>query len=246
MNLAEAMVVVRRDWLDDELGSGETDGYVDDDRLIRFLAEAEDEACRRKDLLFDDTTVADDSSVPISEITIVADTRAYSFSQKITRIERVMYEDVDGNLTTLTQIGGDELEAQFPTWRVDKGIPCRYLIRGRKIYPLPIPSTNEDANKLKLEVYRTPVTKVADPVGPPIDTFEIDEEWHEGLTYWPAHRAFMDRDEDLEDPAGQKFFYQKFEEIFGPPLSAATRRNILEEPRDTNFSVEGYNYQGRY
>lgn len=241
MTLLEALTAARLDFLDDELGTGSTDGYVDDARLIRFFNEAENEACRRKDILYDDTTVTDASDVPLCEIDLVADQRAYTFSQKITRIEHVIYQDGDGNQTRLIQRGYDELERNSPDWRTKQGTPTEYLIRGRKIYPIPYPDSSETGSKLKLEVYRTPLVAVSDDA----DVFEIDEEWHEGLIYWACHRSFMDRDEDLEDPAAQQdLYYRKFEELFGPPMSAATRRNILEEPRSVHPKVFGYHYTG--
>lgn len=240
MNVGQLVAVVRSDYLDDRQGAGSSEGKVDDDQLIRWLAEAEAEACRRKDLIYDETNATDSSSTPLAEITLASGTRAYSFSKKITRIEAVWYVDGGGNQRKLTQVGRGDLDRKHPAWRVTTGQPFYFFVRGRDIYPLPFPSSMEDGHTLKLEVYRTPLNPVADLD----DEFEIDEEWEEGLAYWAAHRTFMNLDEDLEDPQGQGFFYSKFEEVFGPPMPSAIRRNILEEPREFSTPVLGHNYAG--
>jgi hypothetical protein len=230
MNVGQAMLLVREDYLDDRLNAGTSDDLVSDEQLLRWLAEAEEEACRRKDILFDDTS-------ELTQIALEAGVRAYDFSPKITRIESVWYVDAFGRETKLRHVSRETLDLHRIDWRTHEGTPTEYMVRGRKIYPVPIPKQDGD---LRLEVYRTPLNPVADEE----DTFEIDEEWHVGLTHWCPYRAFMNLDEDVEDARGQAFFYHKFEETFGPALPSKVRRIILEEPEVTDSQPLGYHYPG--
>lgn len=233
MNVGQAIELIRADYLDDNYNTGSSDDLVSDAQLIRWLAEAEFEACRRKDLLFDDTTPTDSSAVPITRITLVPSTVKYPFSQRVTRIDAIHYISPLGRKHPLKHVNREWLDRHMPDRAVRYGTPRVYQVRGRHLYLYPIPF---EAAELHLDVYRVPLEEVAEVT----DTFVLDEEWHVGLTHWCPYRAFMNLDEDVEDARGQHFFYAKFAETFGPALTAAVRRIILEEPESIETQPLGY------
>jgi hypothetical protein len=107
---------------------------------LRSIIQAEKEACNRWDLIYDDYTLA------ISQINLLNGVSSYSLSQKITKIEDIIF-----NNNPVTKRTKDELDRFTPRWRTDTGIvnaPVYYMIKGRTIKFSPVPDASKDATFL--------------------------------------------------------------------------------------------------
>ncbi len=143
---SELITIGREDYLDDTVGATAGDGLVTDATFLRFLIEAQEQACRRMDLLYDETTAA------ICTLTLVDGTRVYLLDSRITKLERVEYDSA-----AIPQKTVEELNISNPTWRTDTGEPTQFVVRQRSLYPIPYPGADEDTDTLSLEVYRLPL-----------------------------------------------------------------------------------------
>lgn len=228
MRRDELIRILREDYLDDV-----SDAPDQDDEhyrwsgafLGRALAQAELEACRRVDFIFDDSTAA------VCQITLADGTESYALNGKITRIERVFYDGTElGHRTEADMAGiyGDD-------WRTDTGEPSIYLVKGRRIRPYPIPSADEDGEVLALEVYRLPLA--------PFQTEpEIPEEYHERLCPYGAHLAYKRRDEDTYDPKKAEEMLAEFNAEFGRPVDPEVREHQLRNPDTLQFTLDTTGY----
>jgi hypothetical protein len=215
---AELLTILREDYLDD--ASAAEAGYAEDARwsdafLLRRLAEAEREACRRQDLrhLFDDTTQC------ICQIATTAGTASYNLDSRILRLQQVRLDDGDA----LVHVSQAQLEAARYDWRgADNGTPQRFFVTGRRLTLECPPSAS---GTLYLSVWRDPLY--------PIETTTDEFEWpgdQEKLCHWAAYRAFMRPEEDSQRLDLAKFHRELFDVEFGPPLASKVRQELLELP----------------
>jgi len=188
---------------------------VTDSTLYRFINEAQVQTCRRMDLIFDDTVPS------VCSITLVAGTRSYKLNRFITRLEHVSY---DG--TELVKKTPEELDVSDPTWRTLTGVPTMYVVRQRKIYPVPAPTADEVAIPLALEVYRLPRFDIDCD-----DELEIPLEFQDDLIPWVLYRVYHKRDEDIFDPDKGKMHLAEFIETFGEVVPADVRLYQFENPK---------------
>ena len=218
MTAAELLSILREDYLDD--ASAAEAGYAEDARwsdtfLLRRLAEAEREACRRQDLrhLFDDTTQC------ICQITTTAGTSSYNIDSRILRIQQARLDSG----SPLTHVSQAQLEAACYDWRgADSGTPQRFFMTGRRL-TLECPPLS--AGTLYLSVWRDPLY--------PVETLTDELEWprdQEKLCHWVAYRAFARPEEDSQRMDLAKFHMDQFDAEFGPPLPSKVRQELLELP----------------
>ena len=220
---------IRGDYLDDEVGVDEDYAMVSDTTLYRFINEAQRESCRRMDLIFDDFTTA------VCSITLADGTRSYQLHKAITKLERVSYNGVE-----LTKMTMDELDYSNPSWREQTGVPTQYVVRQRKIYPVPSPGADQDTDLLSLEVYREPLVVIEDD-----QDLEIPDEFHEDLIPWVLFRVYHKRDEDIFDPEKGKVHLAEFIERFGDTVPAHVRMHQFENPPVTTLrGNKGYSMTG--
>jgi hypothetical protein len=231
MKIAELITILREDYLDDTLGVDENDSLISQDALIRFAAQAEDQACRRGNFIFDKTTAE------IATIELVADQRSYQFHEKITVLKTVSY---DGN--ELIKTTEENLNDYYPGWNTaDTGTPTHYYVRGRTIYLYPVPGTVEALKTLDLETYRRPITNYRSEQ----QRLEIFEEAQPDLVYWMLYRVYNLRDEDLKDPTQASYYHQLFTEVYGPVVPLRVRIHQFETPESLNHtSPDRYTFTG--
>lgn len=227
MNLSEARDIVREDFIDTVEGEGFFAGTIRDTALNRYINEAQVEACKRWNILFDADTSA------VVDITLAEDTRAYDIHAKITKVVRAEYYDsVNDKHYPLEQKSYDYIERMVGSgWRTTTGKPMWFAIRNRKMYLYPVPGEDEDSETLSMEVYRLPLAVLSDDD----DEFEVPEQYQQDLLYWAAHRVFHRADEELNDPTGTQYFLAQFERVFGGPISAQTLVHQLENPSEVTF-----------
>lgn len=232
MKAEEIITRIREDYLDDTLGVDSNDPLVTDASLLRFANEAQIQACRRDDLIFDDTTAS------VCEIVLTTDQRVYPFSSLITRLHRVIHDGID-----LTKINEEMLDDYYSGWRdADSATPTHYYVKGRKIYLYPEPDATASLIPLNLTVHRLPIEDI-DSYG---DEFELFDEAQEDLVYWMLYRVYNLRDEDLFDPASSNYYLGLFTQTYGTVIPLDVRIHQFESViKLVHTSPDKYTYTNK-
>lgn len=226
MDTADLIVRLNEDYLDDTLGLATDDSLATEESLIRYFDEAQKEACRRMDLLYDEETAE------ACRHTLVAGKRVYPIDSRVTKLERVSYGGVDLPKKV-------ESEYEGLSWRSDTGPPTSFYCRGTSIYLHPVPTATEAGNALSLAVYRTPL----DDMTCSDEELEIPAEFHQALIYWALYRVLSKRDEDINDPQGALYYLAKFTNVFGEEVPADVRIHQFESPWVTTLRpATGYQF----
>jgi hypothetical protein len=201
MTLEEIITMYRAQAFDN------ADPYLCSDELLTIYAnEAQNEACRRGDLLRD-------SSSDFCSIAYIANQETVDIDPRIVKIKRAY---TDGY--PLTDLSVEEMDEISPSWQTDS-IRARptHLISGlttgvRYLWPRP-----RDAGTLSLTVQRLPLCKLMNDVDEP----EIREEAHMGLVEWMLYRAYSREDApELYNPQKAAIHEAKFIAEFGRKTSA--------------------------
>lgn len=208
----ELVTIIREDYLRDA-----AEPYLwSDDSLYRYLAEAERQACRREDLIYDDTLT----------ITLRSGVAAYELDRLITNIDTALI-----GTSRLQFMNKGELERRVTDWRTVSGLSnagrnIYAVVRGYTVTLSPIPNDDDAGKLLELEVYRLPE---AQTIGD-YYSFEIPPEFHRDLIYWALHECYLKQDADTYDPNRAMMYLQRFNEVFGETVNTGIRINGLQEP----------------
>lgn len=226
MLIADLIATIRTDYLYDTVAP-----YLwDDDSLLRKLTEAQRQACNRANLIYDDSTPA------YTRITLVNGQASYAFDQKLTVIENILFAG-----KYVTKKTKEEMDVISGTWRTDSGMtgkPIYAVISGHKLRLSPTPDATDAGGFVYLEVYRLPASGLASIS----DTLEIPEENHRDLLYWVLHECYKKPNEDGSIFNQEKADYNlmRFNQIFGPPVSAKVRQHQFESPRSLTLRPVNY------
>lgn len=184
---------------------------------------AQDEACRRSRLIFDDTTAA------ICTISVETGTAEYTASSRIIEIENIRY---DSEPVEAKSVGW--LDRNSPNWKTQTSATPNYVTgRGRTIIVVGVPS--EDYT-LSLDVWRLPLEDMDEDV----DTFEIPDEYHDDLMDYVAFEAFMIRRTSTYDKKKASDHLSRFTERFGKRRSATDQRNLITATKKVRFTPYPY------
>jgi hypothetical protein len=192
----------------------------DSGERIAWFDEAVEEACLRKNLLFDDSTAA------VTQIAVTTPTTTYTLHAAISAITRA-YLVVGTEYHYLDLVTREELDQKRPAWREDTVDEPKYLIVDEEEVRL-VPPPSEDGT-LYLEVYRVPLDdeKMVETGDEPV----IADMHHRFLVYWAVYRALSRPDADYYDPAGAEAAMESFEKYFGTrPTARKIRRNRQNRP----------------
>lgn len=174
--------------------------FCSDELLTVYANEAQDEACRRGQMIRDAASpvctiayAAGDESVPIDP-----------------RIIHVVMGFVDGHPVDV--IGGDQMDAFMPGWSAatTSARPSR-LISGVSSGLLHLWPTPSQAGQIKLRVLRMPLKRLANDNDKP----ELRLETHMALVEWMMYRAYSRDDADMRDERQAAIHLQKFTAEFG-------------------------------
>lgn len=175
--------------------------------LTRLFNESVDEACRRKDLLFDDSTLA------VCEIPVVAGTETYPQHDSVRTITSAFLTLDQIPLVIVTQQWMDNLN---PLWRfLDPDTPQYLIVNQRSVRLVPQPVVSDT---LKIEVFRTPLPTefmISNTSVPPISAHH-----HRFLYHWVMLKAFNMDDGDTFDPSKVVTHTELFNAYFGLPRDA--------------------------
>lgn len=199
MTLKELIKLYRAESLD------QFDPVLCDDELLTIYAnEAQDEACRRGQLLRD-------SSSPWCTVQVEPGAEAIDLNPLAIRVLRAF---VDGQV--LQPLNVDEMDAFFPGWQSHpaREVPT-HLVAGVTTDQLFLWPRPGKACTIKLTVQRLP-KKPMQGCG---DSPEIRRELHSALVGWLLYRAYSRTDSDLFDPNKAASALARFEEEFGRKAS---------------------------
>ena len=233
MEISELITIIRSDYLDDTFSGWEnaSDSEKEDQflwtdaSLLRYLTEAQRQACNRTDFLFDDESYS---------VTLVTGVPTYSISSKITRLENVSLYNKDVQHKSKLQ-----LQTDHPRWRTDSGISGKeasYFIRGRKIRFYPIPDAIDNGQIISLDTYRLPLESISSSS----DELEIPEEYHRDLIWWVLYEAYSKQDADTYDAKRADRYLAQFTNVFGQVIDSKVRTHQLQEDDSATFAAVDY------
>ncbi len=189
--------------------------HASDEILVGFAAEAEEEACIRARLIYDETST-------ICTIPVLVGVSRYQIDPCIFDIQHVRYINQDGAVFCTDQVGAGEMIAADQSVL---GRPYKYAhVADDALSIWPVPNTYH-AGSLKLSVYRTPLF----PVEELDDPFEIHERWHRYLVDWLLYRVYSSKDIELRDDERAAEAYKRFEQRFGIRRPADIMRRHREK-----------------
>lgn len=176
----------------------------DNDTARLYVNEAQEEACRRAQLLVQSTGA-------MCQVQFKAGSELIQLDRKVLKVLRSY---VDGCQVRVVPV--DVMDHNHPNWQFDtmRDKP-RVLISGLTTDALhlwPIPSQD---GEVRLSVQRLPMK----PLIADSDKPEIREEAHPALVEWVLHRVYSTQDADLYDPNKSEVALKKFEAEFGPKSS---------------------------
>ena len=199
MTLEELIALYRADAFDQH------EPYLCGDELLTLYAnEAQDEACRRGQLLRD-------SISPICRVAYGAGAEHIALDGKIIDVLRAR---ADGHAMCLVSL--DDMDRMMPSWQDDtqQGRPT-YLVSGLAtgaLFLWPRPATD---GIVALTVQRLPLKRLANDTDKP----EIRPELHAALVNWILFRAYSRQDSELHDAQKAALALSRFEEEFGRKAS---------------------------
>lgn len=187
------------------LAQDKADPFLCGDELLTIYAnEAQNEACRRGELLRD-------SRHEMCSIAYVANQETVDIDPRIVKIKRAY---ADGH--PVVDVSVDELDEVSPMWQTDsiRERPT-HLVSGlttgvRHLWPRP-----KEAGTITLTVQRLPLCKLANDFDEP----EIREEAHMGLVEWMLYRAYSSEDTEMYNPTKAAVHEAKFIAEFGRKAS---------------------------
>lgn len=182
------------------------------EQVTAWLNEAEEEAALRANLLHESELEA------ICQIPVVAGTTVYAFDDRLFNITYMDFTATGSDETTeqtiTDRIEEDRLDR---TWRSRTEASNRIIVEDTRLRFTWIPV----AGLLRLEGYRAPLEKMAEPD----DTPEINRAHHTHLVQWALHRAFSIPDSETIDPTRADKAEKAFTRQFGIRPDADLRRS---------------------
>lgn len=192
--------------------------------LLAFVAEAQQEACMRANLLWDATSAFCTIAVTATTSTVALDTR----------INRIVWAGWDNGdtLQPIEIMDEREIDRRSPRWRSQTGVPWAIVQKPNAVRLLPAPA---DAGTLQLEVFRSPLLTTL--VG--ASTLEVPDRYAHLLVDWVVHRAFLTRDSDKQASERAAAAAARFDASFGPRPNVAAQAS-RQTRRDTAVRPEGF------
>lgn len=199
MNLQE-MIQLYRAQADD----GQPDPLCRDPILTIYANEAQEEACRRAQLLRDSTS-------PMCKVAFAAGAESVALAPQVVQVLRAF---VAGQAVEVLNV--EEMDCAMPGWQFQErqDVPQR-LITGMTTGRLHLWPTPAADGEIRLTVHRLPLK----PLRCDIDKPEIRPELHKALVEWMLYRAYSTQDTELYNDAKAAVCLRRFEEEFGRKAS---------------------------
>lgn len=189
-----------------------------DSAILRYMNEAEDQACRRAHLLIDTNTAS------ICAFSVSASVASYLLHSKIIQIKRLT---IDSTTVPLTQTYRDEMDARDIGWVSLTGRPEAFIHEANnELIFVGIPQSVDTA---RMMVARLPLNSFSTGSA---ERPEVDVQHHDGLLLWAMAKAYEKRDSDTQNLQLSQNYESKFTVRFGPLPSAKTERLRKSLPKN--------------
>jgi len=232
---ADLMTIMREDYLSDTFDGYNTATQEERDenvlwkdrQLLRFLVEAQEEACMRGELIYTDDNPVD----------IIEGEAKYTVSPIMLQINKVIYQNKE-----VIHIAKSDLERLHPDWRTQSGIGTNqayYYMTGYTFNIFPTPSATDVATdpEIHLEGYRLPTENLVEA-----DDLEIPLFMHKNVMWHALHAAYGMADADALNYKESQVYLTKFDMAFGPKIDNRIIMHQLEQPKEA--WVGGVDYIG--
>lgn len=200
--------------------------YLSSDALIvQWLAEAEQEAVLRANL------IQDVSTPEVCTIAVTAGQSVYPLHPAIIEITRAAFTQAGSDATEYVMYPTDTVEQDrlYQSWRTTTDIPKQFIQMDTTIRLGCIPSTD---GTIALECYRLPVSMSDDSWQP-----EIAAIHHRHLVQWALHRCYSRPDVDVYDPKRAELAISRFTSVFGLRPQANMRRDAQANRPNFNKAI---------
>lgn len=195
--------------------------FWQDDEIVRYIAEAVDEACERA-LLIEDRSTAE-----VCQIAIEAGTDEYQMHSSVIAVKRAKVGD---NLLSETSV--EAMDDSGDEWETREGEPMRFIQSESSIRLTPIPT---EAATLAMTVFRRPV----DPIDEDTDLNDVmPERYHLRLMPWVYRCAYRKTDSETFNEKFAESREIEFTRMFGVRLDA----NVQRKHRDKRMPVVRINW----
>lgn len=191
--------------------------------IVAYLNEAEQEACMRARLLYDDyTTAVTDTAVSAGKNRYVRDPRLFEITAAW------LHDAADTRRSPLKVLTRDLLDKTRYNWRIERGIPEFLVVDDTA---LTLSHVFHEDYVLRLEGWRLPMEDLA--LDKPLASPEIAAQHHRFLVHWAKYRAYQKPDTETLNPGAAQASLDAFEGYFGYrtfanqglDLSAGPQRN---------------------
>jgi hypothetical protein len=200
MTLEQLITLYRADTKDEVLPY-----FCEPELLAIYANEAQDEACRRGQLIRDS----------VSSVCTIAYAQGASSVPVSSKIVAILRARIDGHIVRTVSV--DAMDEVFPGWEVDTTqTRPTHLVSGESDGVLMLWPKPAEAGSIKLTVLRLPINRLENDN----DTPEIREESHVALVNWMMYRAYSRADSDLYDERKAATALARFEAEFGRKASA--------------------------
>jgi hypothetical protein len=194
-----------------------------------WLADGQDEICKRAYAIEDTTTAA------VCMLSLSATVATYDLSRKIILIEEAALYDATGVFDSfINVVDRHEMTYQRPTWITDTGKPTDLLVYDNaKAVVTPIPTTSEAGYYIMMTVKRLPLHNLTDSYPTP----EISSQFSDDMVNWACYKAYLKDDTDTQDLVQAGRFLGMFEASVGSRPNAAIERAIKSQSHDMHIQV---------
>jgi hypothetical protein len=178
--------------------------------FLRLLNEAEQEACERKNLIYDSSTSA------VCQVAVVADDRILNTHAKILEVAKA-YLVSGTDYYYMNNVDQIEMDRVDPSWRETTDTPTRYIVWEDTIE---LNYASDASYTMYLEVYRLPLTDMTAYTSSP----EIATVHHLYLLDWVYSRYYDIRKEEIYSPDLVAEHERRFTAYFGLKPTADRKR----------------------
>lgn len=226
MNLVALIATVRTDADDFPQDKAEKDALMRTADIIGWLNEAEEEACIRKNLIFEG------ENEDLCVIDVDVGQQAYPLSDAWHLITRAWLTSEDSACPVMLNLcTRDALDRRRPDWRTHVQSPTDLIVYDTKVE---FGSPLAKAWTLHLEGYRLPIKPMANATK---DSPEIARPHHLYLRHWALHRGYSVPDSQLFNPDKAAKALAEFERYFGARPDADLRKDWYSDDPHTNTAV---------
>jgi len=181
------------------------------DDVVEFANDAQNEACRRANLITDTTTDA------ICRIDLYAGESSYDIDKRVIRVKKAR---LTNKSLPLDMVSWRDMDEANPGWETHTGYIIAFVQdaqTGKMVfYRIPDATAVAAYPEAWLTVSRLPMAEMVEDGDEP----EINPRYHRALLHWMKYRYYTMDDPDVEDDKRAAKWEEKFIEEFGPASRA--------------------------